>query len=41
MSLTGKDGLAVNVNIVILLIGVVVAQMFFDMMTGTVLRYLI
>lgn len=36
MSLIGKDGLAVNVNIAMLSIGVVVAQMFFDLMTGTV-----
>jgi hypothetical protein len=38
MLLTGRDGLAVNVNIAMLSIGVVVAQMFFDMKTGTVLR---
>lgn len=38
MSLTGKDGLAVNVNIAMLSIGVVVVQMFFDMKTGIVLR---
>lgn len=38
MLLTGKDGLVVNVNIVMLLIGVVVVQMFSDMMIGTVLK---
>lgn len=38
MLLTGKDGLDVNVNIDMLLIGVVVVQMFFDMMIGIVLR---
>lgn len=38
MLLTGKDGLDVNVNIDMLLIGVVVVQMFFEMMIGIVLR---
>lgn len=38
MLLTGKDGLVVNANIAMLLIGVVVVQMYFDMMIGIVLR---
>jgi len=38
MLLIGKDGLDVNVSIGMLLIGVVVALMFFVMMTGIVLK---
>lgn len=38
MLLTGKDGLVANANIVMWLIGVVAAQMFFEVMTGIVLR---